>query len=181
MRLALVVPFLGPLLATSAAHAEVPVRVAPMTAASDDICKLLESDRHDHCKRVVHAGDATAYQSGSAELRRFVLAIARPADDAVIGASVDLYGDARATLVSTHPSVRAVRLDGRPAVLLDVTATFRADRDTWQTESVVGCGQAADGAWRCSTAELGTCGATIDDDGAITTACGDHTRLTLAR
>ncbi len=177
MRLAVLVP----ILASATAHAELSVRVVPMTAASDDVCELLKADKHDHCKRVVKDGDAIAYQPGTPDLRRFVLAIARPGDDTVVGASVDLHGDDDATLVAAHPTIRALRLDGRPAVLLDVTATYRAHRDIWQTEAVVGCGQAADGAWRCSSLDVGRCSADVDDDGIVTTACGDHARLTLAR
>ncbi len=86
-----------------------------------------------------------------------------------------------ATLVAARPTIRALRLDGRPAMLLDVTATYRMERDVWQTEAVVGCGQAADGAWRCSSLDVGRCTASVDDDGVVTTACGDHTRLSLAR
>lgn len=176
MRLAL----LASLLASATAHAGLAVRVQPMTAAADDVCALLKADKYDRCKRVVKDGDAIAYQAGTHDLRRFVLAIARPGDDTLVGASVDLHGDDDVSLVSALPAVRPLRLDGRPAILLDVVATYRArSRDTWQAESFIGCGQAADGAWRCSSLDLGRCSATVDDDGLVTTSCGEHARLTL--
>jgi hypothetical protein len=151
--------------------------VVAMTAADDAVCDLLRSDRADRCKQLAHADAATVYQSGTAALRRIVLAI-DVGGATVIGPSVDVFsGDA--TLVSTTPTVRAVQIDGRPATVLDVVADYRAAGQTWQTESIVGCGQTVAGAWKCALLDVGRCSATVDAQGRVTTSCGDRLQLSL--
>jgi hypothetical protein len=174
MRLAIVI------LLAAAAPARAELHFAPMTAASDDVCELLKADKHDRCRRFAHEGNATAYQSGTADLRRFVIAIARPGDDPLVSSSLDVHADGDAQLVATNASLRAIQLDGRPGVLLDVIAVHRVKPDAWQTESMVGCGQTAEGLWRCSALDVGRCEANIDGEGNVT-ACGRQQRLTLVR
>jgi len=153
-----------------------PAVAAPMTAASDDVCALLRADRHDRCRKLAHDGDVTAYQSGTGDLRRFVLAVARRGDDTLVSPSLDIHGDADAPLVSTTATLRSIHLDGQPVAVLDVISSFHS----WQTEAFVGCGQASDGGWRCSMVDAGRCAAAIDDAGNIT-GCDHALRLTLAR
>jgi hypothetical protein len=160
--------------------AAAPAYAEPMTAASDDVCALLRADRHDRCRKLGHDGDATAYQSGTGELRRFVLAIARAGDDTLVSPSFDVHGNSDAQLAATMASLRTIHLDGRPVAVLDVISVFRADPVAFQTESFVGCGQANDGGWRCSVVDVGRCSATLDDSGNIT-GCDHALRVTLAR
>lgn len=148
--------------------AAAPALAAPMTAASDDVCALLRSDRHDRCRKLAHDGDATAYQSGTPELRRFVLAIARPGEDTLVSPSVDVHGDADAPLTTTTATLLETQLDGRPAIVLDVVSAY----PSWQTEAFVGCGRDGDGNWRCSVVDAGRCAAT---------GCDHALRLTPAR
>jgi hypothetical protein len=156
-----------------------------MSVVDGSVCALLNSERGETCKRVARLGDAAVYQSGSRRgIRRLVVEIDRDGDK-LIGPSVDVLGEDCAsgrcvTLVSTTPSVRAVAIDGRPGVVVDIVATFRdGTHDRWQTESIVGCGQTQAGSWRCATFDAGRCEAIVDDDGAVATSCGAHTRLTL--
>jgi hypothetical protein len=159
--------------------AAAPVYAEPMTAASDDVCALLRADRHDRCRKLAHDGDATAYQSGTGELRRFVLAIARPGDDTLVSPSFDVHGTGDAQLAATMASLRTIHLDGRPVAVIDIISVFRTE-PAFQTEAFVGCGQAGDGGWRCGMVDVGRCAATLDDAGNIT-GCEHALRLTLAR
>lgn len=166
--------------AAAPAHAGLAPRSVAMTAADDDVCDLLRSDKHDRCKPLAHTQSATVYQAGSALLRRVVLAI-DTGDATLIGPSIDLAPTDGAKLVSTTPTVRVIQLDGRPGLVLDVVTEFRADRERWQTESIVGCGRTAAGAWKCAQLEVGRCTAEIAQDGGVTTSCGDRAQLSLER
>lgn len=168
---------LAVLAAAAPAYAQLAPRVAAMTAADEDVCDLLRSDRADRCKQLAHADAATVYQSGTGALRRIVLAIAT-GSTTVVGPSIDLSaGDA--TLIAATPTVHAAQIDGRPATVLDVVASYRAAGQTWQTEAIVGCGQTAAGAWKCAALDLGTCTAKVEAGAQVTTSCGDHAQLSL--
>jgi hypothetical protein len=83
------------------AHAELArAIITPMTAASDDVCELLKSDRHDRCTSLAHDGNAIIYTAGSKRgIRRFVLAIDRGGDeDVLVGPPIDLDQDAKPSL-----------------------------------------------------------------------------------
>jgi hypothetical protein len=164
-----------------------------MTAADDDICSLLRSERKDLCRRLSRKSEpsfaAEVFQAGTKRgIRRLVLVVTA-GDRKMAGPSVDFLGedcrDARCvTLESTTPTVRAVHIDGRPGVLLDVVAKFSRDTDampeSFQTESLVGCAPTEAGLWRCSAVDVGTCTATVGDDGAVATSCGHRASLTVA-
>jgi hypothetical protein len=173
---------LAVIVAAAPAHADItPVR-APMTAAAYDVCDLLKSDRHDSCKRLAHLGGATVYQAGSTHgIRRFVLALDRD-DDVLVSPALDVAAQ-DATLDSATPTVRTIEIDGRPAIMLDVIAKFhrgaRRALTRWQTETIVGCGETAGGAFACSTVDVGNCDATVAADGGVATSCGGHTQLSL--
>jgi hypothetical protein len=175
------------LLAAAPARAELrPPIVAPMSVVEGDVCALLLAERGDTCKRVAKLDNVAVYQSGSRRgVSRLVVAIDR-GEDKLVGPSVDVLGedcagDRCVTLVAATPSMRAVVIDGRPAIVVDVVARFRAGKrgEPWQTEAIVGCGQTAAGAWRCATLDAGRCEGSVGDDGTIATSCGDRARLTL--
>ena len=152
------------LMTVAPAHAGLAPRVAPMTAADDDVCELLKAERGDSCKRLARLGNATVYGTAKG-IRRVVLAIA-DGDDVLVSPPIDVAAGATTT------TMRTVQLDGRPGVLVDVTTTRK--RDTFET--ILAC---RDG--RCTSVELGSCRATIDPDGNVATSCGDHATLSLTR
>lgn len=157
MRALLVVALLaGP------ARAELIGRVQPMTAAEGDVCELLKAERGDTCRRTSQLGNASVYATRRG-IRRVVLAIA-DGDDVLVSPPIDVPAG------KPVPTVRAVSLDGRPAVVLDVV--------TPQTEAIVACGVAQHA---CVTVDVGACRAIIDPDGAVATTCGGRVRLSLAR
>ena len=124
---------------------------APMTAASDRVCDLLRADRHDACRQAarLRTAHAIAYQAGSSQLRRFVLAIA-DGDATLISPAIDLADAGDATLVSTTPSLRQ---DG-DAIVLAIAARYRGADARWQIETDLRCAHQDRGAWACSTVEL---------------------------
>jgi hypothetical protein len=142
--------------------------VAPMTRADGDVCDLLRAQIGDRCKRVAQDGGATVYQSGSqaAGIRRLVLAI-ESGGDVLVGPAVDLPSD---QLQSTTPTLRAVAIDGRPGVVLDVVSTWKRGKTAEHAQSLVGCMQ-ADGIWKCSLLDVGPCDASVAADGSVTTSC----------
>ncbi len=170
------------LIATSAradGHA-IKLTIGSMTSADDiNVCSLLRSDIKDGCKRISkrsEAGfDAEVFQSGTRRgIRRYVLVITA-GDQRMVSPSVDLLVESCddagcVTLDAATPTVRTVSIDGKPGVVLDVVAKWAADAK-FQTESLVGCAPAG-GSWKCSSADLGRCEATIGPDGAVQTSCG---------
>ena len=151
--------------------------VTPMTRADGDVCDLLRAQVNDKCKRVAQDGGATVYQSGSkaAGIRRLVLAIDTGAD-VLVGPAVDVLAD---QLESTKPTLRAVAIDGRPGIVLDVVSTWKRDKAAEHAESLVGC-VPADGIWKCSLVDVGACDASVGPDGSVTTACGTTATLSIA-
>ena len=151
--------------------------VTPMTRADGDVCDLLRAQITDKCKRVAQDGGATVYQSGSktAGIRRLVLAIDTGAD-VLVGPAVDVLYD---QLESTKPTLRAIEIDGRPGVVLDVVSTWKRGKVADHTEALVGCVQ-ADGIWKCSLVDVGSCDASVGPDGSVTTSCGATSTLSLA-
>ncbi len=147
--------------------------VMPMTRADGDVCDLLRSEIKDRCKPVAQLGNATVYESGSkaAGVRRTVLAIQTDAG-VLVGPAVDVLIDARTT-----PQLQSISLDGRPGFALDVTASWK--HATEQQESLVGCAQSDAGLWKCALIDAGTCDATLDATGAVTTSCGTKALLSL--
>jgi hypothetical protein len=138
--------------------------VVPMTRADGEVCDLLRAQAGDKCKQLAHEGSATVYQSGAqAGIRRIVLAI-DTGSDVLVSPPVDLVGD---QLQSTRPTLRAMAIDGRPGVVLEVMSTWKRGSATQRTGSVVGCTQ-TDAIWKCALVELGAC----DASGDTTTSCG---------
>jgi hypothetical protein len=182
MRLAMLAG-LTALAAAAPAHGDALRRtVMPMTRADGDVCDLLRAQVKDKCKRVAQDGGATVYQSGgkaggkNAGIRRLVLAI-DTGSDVLVGPPVDMLAE---QLESTRPTLRAISIDGRPGVVLDVVATWKAGEATAaHTESLVGCMQ-ADGIWKCSLVEVGPCDARVAADGGVTTSCGATSTLSIA-
>jgi hypothetical protein len=151
--------------------------VTPMARADGDVCDLLRAQVNDRCKRVAQDGGATVYQSGSkaAGVRRLVLAI-DTGNDVLVGPAVDVLSD---ELESTKPTLRAVAIDGRPGVVLDVVSTWKHGKAAEHTESLVGCMQ-ADGIWKCSLVDVGSCDASVASDGSVTTSCGATSTLSIS-
>ncbi len=171
----------------TAAHADLVPQprpaIAPMLSADESVCDLLRAEAHDVCKQIAKADRVSVFQSGSTHgIRRVVMAIANGAQTLVSTGldflTEDCAANACVTLVSTSPTIRPVTLDGRPGFVLDLVATFR-QAQTWQTESLVGCGATATGAWKCSTIDVGRCQASVTADGRVTTSCGGHMTLSL--
>jgi hypothetical protein len=151
--------------------------VAPMTRADGAVCDLLRAQIDDKCKRIAQDGGATVYQSGSktAGIRRLVLAI-DTGRDVLVGPAVDLLAD---ELESTKPTLRAIAIDGKPGVVLDVVSTWKRGKAAEHAESLVGCMQ-VDGIWKCSLVDVGSCDASVGDDGSVTTSCGTTSSLSIA-
>jgi len=157
---------------------DVPRRtVAPMTRADGDVCDLLRAQIGDRCKRIAQDGGVTVYQSSSraAGIRRLVLAI-DTGGDVLVGPAVDVLSD---QLESTRPTLRALAIDGRPGVALDVVSTWKRGKTAEHTEALVGCMQ-ADRIWKCSLVDVGPCDATLGSDGSVTTSCGATSTLSIA-
>ncbi len=182
MRFAIIA--LGGLAGLAALAVSVPARgdalrrtVAPMTRADGDVCDLLRAQISDKCKRVAQDGGAAVYQSGSkaAGIRRLVLAI-DTGSDMLVGPAVDVLYD---QLESTTPTLRAMAIDGRPGVVLDLVSTWKRGKAAERTESLVGCTQ-VDGLWKCSLVDVGACDASVAADGTVTTSCGATSTLSLA-
>lgn len=160
------------------AHAD-PLRrtVTPMARADGAVCDLLRAELGDRCKRVARDGNAAVYQSlgrsGGSGIRRLVLAI-DTGGAVLVGPAVDLLDD---QLESARPTLRAIAIDGRPGVALDVVSTWRRGTAAERAESLIGCMQAGP-IWKCSQVDVGRCDAQLGGDGSITTSCG--ARATLA-
>ena len=147
-----------------------------MTLASDEVCELLKADRHDTCKSAVQLDRAKVYQAGAKRgIRRYVLAIDRD-DDTLISPSIDLPAE-NGTLDHATPTLSIVQIDGHAGYVLDLVSSFHRDRTSWQTESVIAC--SAEGT--CVAVDTGACAATVGSDGSLTTACGDHLKLSTTR
>jgi hypothetical protein len=162
--------------------------VAPMTRADGDVCDLLRAEARDRCKPVAQDGVATVYQSGSkaSGIRRLVLAI-DTGSDVLVSPPIDVIAD---QLAVARPTLRALTIDGRPGVMLDVVATSKpatraarggaVDRGAAdRRESLIGCVQSA-AIWKCSVIEVGACDASVAADGVVTTSCGTSSTLSLA-
>lgn len=156
--------------------------VAPMTRADGAVCDLLRSDVGDTCKRVARDGSAAVYQSrsrsgrgsgGTTGIRRFVLAI-DTGSGILVGPAIDVLDD---QLESARPTLRAIAIDGHPAVALDVVSTWRRGKTADRGQSLVGCMQVGT-IWKCSQIDVGSCDASLRADGSVTTSCGNS--LTLA-
>ena len=150
--------------------------IAPMTRADGEVCDLLRAQVQDRCKRVARDGTAAVYQSGSnaAGVRRLVLAI-DTGSTVLVSPAVDVLDD---QLESSRPTLRAIAIDGRPGVALDVVSTWRRGNAAEHTESLIGCMQAG-AIWKCSQVDVGGCDATLGGDGSITTSCGASSTLAL--
>jgi hypothetical protein len=144
------------------AQAEAPVLrpiVSAMVGVDGEPCSSLLSDIKDGCKRLAkHAEpsfDAEVFQAGTRRgIRRLVLVVKA--------------GDQRMA---------------SPGIVLDLVSTFyRGNKsDRFQTESLVGCAPTADGPWKCSKVELGSCSATLGPDGSVESSCGPKASLSFAR
>jgi hypothetical protein len=106
-------------------------------------------------------------------------------DQRMASPGIDLLGEdcsdaACITLDAATPTVKAVSIDGRPGVVLDLVSTFRRGAsDRFQTESLVGCAPSAAGPWKCSKMDLGACSATLGLDGQVESSCGARASLSL--
>lgn len=151
--------------------------ITPMTRADGDVCDLLRAQIGDKCKRVAQDGGATVYQSGSKAtgIRRLVLAI-DTGNDVLVGPAVDVLSE---QLESTKPTLRAIAIDGRPGVVLDVVSTWKRGKAAEHTQSLIGCVQAG-GIWKCSLVDVGPCDASVGPDGSVTTSCGATSTLSIA-
>jgi hypothetical protein len=159
------------------AHADTLRRtVTPMARADGEVCDLLRAELGDRCKRVARDGNAAVYQSSSrsAGIRRLVLAI-DTGSTVLVSPAVDVLDD---QLESSRPTLRAIAIDGRPGVALDVVSTWRRGNAAEHTESLIGCMQAG-AIWKCSQVDVGGCDATLGGDGSITTSCGASSTLAL--
>jgi len=179
MRLAL----LAGLAATALTGLAVPARgdtlrrtVTPMARADGAVCDLLRAELGDRCKRVARDGNAAVYQSrsGSSGIRRLVLAI-DTGSAVLVGPAVDVLDD---QLESSQPTLRAIAVDGRPGVALDLVSTWRRGNAAERAESLIGCMQAG-AIWKCSQVDVGSCDASLGSDGTITTACGASATLAV--
>lgn len=143
--------------------------VTPMARADGEVCDLLRAELGDQCKRVARDGNAAVYQSRSrsAGIRRLVLAV-DTGSAVLVSPAVDVLDD---QLESSRPTLRAIAIDGRPGVALDVVSTWRRGNAAEHTEALIGCMQAG-AIWKCSQVDVGSCGARLAGDGSITTACG---------
>lgn len=178
MRLALLAGLAGLALAAPA-HADALRRtVSPMARADGAVCDLLRSELGDHCQRVARGGNAAVYQSrsrsGGSGIRRLVLAI-DTGGGVLVGPAVDVLDD---QLESARPTLRAIAIDGRPGVALDLVATWRRGKTAERAESLIGCMQSG-AIWKCSQIDVGSCDASLADDGSVTTSCGARGTLAL--
>jgi len=183
MRLALATGLVAGLAATALATLAAPARadalrrtVTPMARADGAVCDLLRAELGDRCKRVAQDGSAAVYQSRSRSsgIRRLVLAIDTGAT-VLVGPAVDVLDD---QLESTRPTLRAIAIDGRPGVALDLVSTWRRGNAAEHTESLIGCMQAG-AIWKCSQVDVGSCEASLGSDGTITTSCGTSSTLAV--
>src|SRR5262245_42525068 len=183
MRLGLVSGFVSGLAAAMLAGLAAPAHadslrrtVTPMARADGEVCDLLRAELGDRCKRVAHDGNAAVYQSRSrsAGIRRLVLAI-DIGSAVLVSPAVDVLDD---QLESTRPTLRAIAVDGRPGVALDVVSTWRRGNAAERTESLIGCMQAG-AIWKCSQVNVGGCDASLGGDGSITTSCGTSSTLAV--
>jgi hypothetical protein len=179
IRLALLAGLAATVLAASA-HAD-PLRrtVTPMARADGAVCDLLRAELGDRCKRVARDGNAAVYQSrsrsaGPAGIRRLVLAI-DTGGAVLVGPAVDVLDE---QLESARPTLRAIAVDGRPGVALDVVSTWRRGKAAEHAESLIGCMQAG-AIWKCSQVDVGSCAASLGSDGTITTSCGTSSTLAV--
>ena len=181
---------------TPAAHADALRRiVAPMTRADGEVCDLLRAQAKDKCKQIARDGSASVYQSGTrtADIHRFVIAI-DTGRDVLVSPPVDLIGD---QIASIQPTLRAVAIDGRPGVVLEVVSTWKPGSAAERTSSLIGCSQ-ADAVWKCSLVvqpappfggaaargqapvDAGACQPSVAADGSVTTSCGHSSTLSVA-
>jgi hypothetical protein len=159
------------------AHADALRRtVTPMARADGAVCDLLRAELGDRCTRVAQDGNAAVYQSRSrsAGIRRLVLAI-DTGSAVLVSPAVDVLDD---QLASARPTLRAIAVDGRPGVALDVVSTWRRGNAAEHTESLIGCMQAG-AIWKCSQVDVGGCDASLGGDGSITTSCGTSSTLVV--
>jgi hypothetical protein len=179
MRLA-VLTGLAALLAATSAHADGLRRtVSPMARADGAVCDLLRAELGDRCKRIARDGNAAVYQSRSrtgaaAGIRRLVLAI-DTGDAVLVGPALDVLDD---QLESARPTLRAIEIDGRRGVALDLVSTWRRGNAAEHAESLVGCMQAG-AIWKCSQVDVGACAASLAADGSVTTSCGTSSSLAV--
>ena len=178
MRLAVFAGLAVMLLATSA-HADGLRRtVSPMARADGAVCDLLRAELGDRCKRIARDGNAAVYQSrsrtGGAGIRRLVLAI-DTGDAVLVGPALDVLDD---QLESARPTLRAIEIDGRRGVALDLVSTWRRGNAAEHAESLVGCMQAG-AIWKCSQVDVGACAASLAADGSVTTSCGTSSTLAV--
>ncbi|HEX3479299.1 MAG TPA: hypothetical protein VHT91_29950 [Kofleriaceae bacterium] len=150
--------------------------VTPMSRADGEVCNPLRAELGDRCTRVARDGNAAVYQSRSrsAGIRRLVLAI-DTGSALLVSPAVDVLDD---QLESTRPTLRAIAIDGRPGVALDVVSTWRRGNAAEHTESLIGCMQAG-AIGKCSQVDIGGCDATLGGDGSITTSCGASSSLAV--
>ena len=178
MRLALLAG-LAALLLAAPAHADGLRRtVSPMARADGAVCDLLRSELGDRCKRIAQDGNAAVYQSRSraAGIRRLILAI-DTGDTVLVGPALDVLDD---QLESTRPTLRAIEIDGRRGVALDLVSTWRRGNAAEHAESLVGCMQSG-AIWKCSQVDVGACAASLGADGSVTTSCGTSATLAVSR
>lgn len=150
--------------------------VTPMARADGEVCGLLRAELGDQCKQVARDGNAAVYQSRSrsAGIRRLVLAI-DTGRTVLVSPAVDVLDD---QLESSRPMLRAIAVDGRSGIALDVVSTWRRGNAAEHTESLIGCMQAG-AIWKCSQVDVGGCDATLGGDGSITTSCGTSASLAV--
>jgi len=156
MRIAVFAGLVTVAFATAPAHAEALRQAAaplvPMTRADGEVCDLLRAEAGDHCKQLVRDGAATVYQSGTrrAGIHRIVLAI-DTGRDVLVSPPIDLVAE---QLQATQPTLRAVEIDGRPGVVLDVVSIWKRGTATQRTGSQIRCSQDA-AIWKCAQLEVG--------------------------
>jgi hypothetical protein len=176
MRLAVLAALAVTLAVASASADGLRRTVSPMARADGAVCDLLRAELGDRCKRIAKDGNAAVYQSRSRStgIRRLVLAI-DTGSTVLVSPAVDVLDD---QLESSRPTLRAIAVDGRPGVALDVVSTWRRGNAAERAESLIGCMQAG-AIWKCSQVDVGGCGATLGGDGTITTSCGTSSTLAV--
>ena len=84
------------------------------------------------------------------------------------------------TTESARPTLRAIEVDGRRGVALDLVSTWRRGNAAERARSLIGCMQTGS-IWKCSQVDVGSCDASLAIDGSVTTSCGASSTLAVAR
>jgi hypothetical protein len=185
------------------AHAddEATIKTAAMTTGTD-ACKAItalpDGPTDAKCKKVTKkkvkgVGTATLYAliDSSSNWTRYAIAITAADGSMQISSSLDYMEDCAMggkceAVKKLTPKLRAIQVNGLPAVALDVDARMsheQTDIDTgkhatstaYHLRGFVACGKSTAGAWTCATASFGgydnPCTASLSNDGDVTYTC----------